>query len=86
MVAQKSKSYVEKEKIKKSLIFEYDLGQDISPEPTKVLPKKPKMKTRLLPISNFHKCIPKLAVKRMCTALKLIDDHIFNDTVVSVSE
>jgi hypothetical protein len=35
------------------------------------------MKTRPLPIQK--KSIPKLAVKRLCECLKLIDDNIIND-------
>lgn len=81
-MAIKAKSFEERpEKIRKALVFEYDLGQDISPETTKVLPKKPLLKTRRLPIYNFQKNIPKLAVKRLCECLKLIDDNIINDTV-----
>lgn len=78
-MALKAQSFQEgKGRIKKAVVFEYE--QDISPDTKreKVLPKKPLMKNRPLPIQK--KSIPKLAVKRLCECLKLIDDHIINDT------
>ena len=47
----------------------------------KIMPKKPILKTRPLPIQNFQNSIPKLAVKRLYKSLMLIDDHIMTDTV-----
>ena len=50
------------------------------------MPPKPLMRKRTLPITNYENQIPKLAVKRLCECLKLIDDNIINETNQDCSE
>ena len=45
------------------------------------MPPKPLMRKRTLPITRYENQIPKLAMKRLCECLKLIDDSIINDTL-----
>ena len=41
------------------------------------------MRKRTLPITKYENQIPKLAVKRLCECLKLIDDNIINNDTCS---
>ena len=58
-------------------MFDYDNGSDT--KRSKVMPPKPLMRKRTLPITRYENQIPKLAIKRLCECLKLIDDSIIND-------
>ena len=65
-------------------MFDYDDKSDT--RRSKKMPPKPLMRKRTLPITKYETQIPKLAVKRLCECLKLIDDNIINDTNQDCSE